>query len=472
MRNFNLLNELDTIEKLSHKKSWKFWVIFWSLAGTLLVGWFLFLEYKDSSWVQIANVFSPVLKIAPIAEKQKTELQSIFKMASIISETEGVQTFLILLQNNLELRPGGGFIGAFGILKIENGRVIEIDIHDTNVFDDRISTGITPPYPMPETLNIKNWEMRDSNWSPDFPENAQKATYLYKLQGGGEEFDGVVAVSTEILNSFLEAVGPVEIEGFPGEYNSENAIVKLEYQVEKGYKEQDIEKGKRKYIMKYLAKSILDKTQTLGIIEKKDLLLKLEGHLDRKDIMLNFFNPKVQEEILKLNWDGEVERNISNDYLMIVDANLAAYKTDLYMIRSFKYQVDFSGVKPIAKLDLTYTNTARAKDWMTNDYQSYLRVYVPPESWLLNTNSARPVKFGEEFDKKYFGTLVQIPINQSRTFHFEYRLPERITAENYNLIIQKQSGISSMQGEIEIINKNKNSQKYEITITQDWELNI
>ncbi|MCK5080683.1 MAG: DUF4012 domain-containing protein [Candidatus Moranbacteria bacterium] len=472
MNNFNLLSDLETVKREPKERTWKFWVIFWSLAATFLISWFLFLEYKNSNWIEIANFFSPVLKVAPIAEKQKTELQSIFKIASIISETEEVQTFLILLQNNLELRPGGGFIGSFGILKIENGKVIEIDIHDTNVFDDRISTGITPPYPMPETLNIKNWEMRDSNWSPDFPENAKKASYLYKLQGGGEEFDGVAAVSTEILSSFLETVGPVEIEGFPGEYNSGNAIVKLEYQVEKGYKEQDIEKGQRKYIMKYLAKNILDKAQALGIGEKKELLLKLEEHLDQKDIMLNFFNPIIQEEIVKLNWDGEVEQNIPSDYLMIVDANLAAYKTDLYMVRSFKYQVDFSGVEPIAKLDLTYTNTARAKDWMTNDYQSYLRVYVPREGWLLNSSSTRPIKFGEEFDKKYFGTLVQIPINQSRTFHFEYRLPERITFENYSLMIQKQSGISEMEGEIELIDKNKDSQKHEITITQDWELNI
>ena len=111
MNNFNLLSDLETVKREPKERTWKFWVIFWSLAATFLISWFLFLEYKNSNWIEIANFFSPVLKVAPIAEKQKTELQSIFKIASIISETEEVQTFLILLQNNLELRPGGGFIG-------------------------------------------------------------------------------------------------------------------------------------------------------------------------------------------------------------------------------------------------------------------------------------------------------------------------------------------------------------------------
>jgi len=453
------------------KKGWKFWLIFWALSVSFLFSWFVFLNYRNHGWFKTLELLSPVLKIIPIEDKQKTELRSIFKISSILSENKEVQTFLILFQNNMELRPGGGFIGAFGILKIKNGEVIEMDVHDTNIFDDRIDTKIEPPYPMAETLSIKSWEMRDSNWSPDFNENAQKAVELYKLQGGDESFNGVIAISTELLASFLGIVGPVEIEGFPGEYNSDNAIAKLEYQVEKGYKKQDIEKGKRKYIMKYLAKEILVKSQKLRISERKKLLLKLEEHLDKKDVMLTFFDSRIQDEIIALNWDGEVERNVPQDYLMLVDANLASYKTDPYIVRSFEYEVNFTEENPIAKIDVIYKNTAKEKNWMTNDYQSYLRVYTPSESWLLNTNSTRPVKFGEEFNKKYFGTLVQIPINATRTFHFEYRLSKKITFENYSLMIQKQSGVAEIEGEIKLINKKGEMQEQKVTITQDQKIN-
>lgn len=470
MNQFNFKNNLNPeIEKKSKKKTWKFWLAFWSISAVLLFGWFLFLEYRKSGLTGLANFINPFIKLAPIEEQQKNELTSIFKIASILSEKQEVQTYLILFQNNLELRPGGGFIGSFGILKIQNGKVLEIGVHDTNIFDDRMATEVTPPYPMEETLRIKSWEMRDSNWSPDFPENAQKAIEFYKLQGGGENFDGVIAVSTELLTTFLKFTGPISIEGFPGEYTSENAIEKLEYQVERGYAEQEIEKGQRKYIMKYLAKEILEKAQDLSLHDKKELLLQLEKHMNQKDVMIDFFDPELQEEILKLDWDGEVIENNSSDYLMMVDANLASYKTDAKMIRTFKYQVDFSKEKPTARLEITYQNTAQNKDWMTNDYQSYLRVYAPSGSWLLDSNNHHPMKFGEEFNKKYFGTLVQIPINQTRTYYFDYTLPENIKFEDYNLIIQKQSGVSAVEGEIEIIQPNGHQKlKKEVNINQDW----
>jgi len=469
MNNLNLKKELNNKKATGPKKrSWKFWIVFWSLSVVFLVGWFVFLEYKKAGWLGISDLLIPILKVVPMEDRQKTEIQSVFEIAEVLSNKKEIQTYLVLFQNNMELRPGGGYIGAFGILKIKEGRVIEVGVHDTNIFDNRRSSEITPPYPMKETLNIKHWELRDSNWSPDFSENAQKAVELYKVQGGAENLDGVMALSTELLTSFLEFTGPVFVEGFPGEYTHENAIEKLEYQVELGYKEQGIEKGKRKYIMKYLAREILERAQNLNLNQKRKLLLRLEDHLNQKDIMLNFFDSEIQDEVIKLSWGGRVIENPEMDYLMIVDANLGAYKTDAKMERFFSYRVDFSREKPIAKLELVYTNTAKNKDWMTSDYQSYLRVYTPDGSWLINSNNNHPMKFSEEFNKKYFGTLVQIPINQTKTYYFEYLIDDEVSLDKYHLTVQKQSGIDKIQGTIEIINMEGEVKKYDISSNEDW----
>ncbi len=452
------------------KRSWKFWVFFWTLAVLFLSGWAVFWQIKNNGWFGFLDSVSPAVGLMPIAEKQKEEIRTIFDIAPKITQSGEEKTFLVLFQNNMELRPGGGFIGAFGVLKTQGEQVKEIQVHDTNVFDDRISTGIEPPYPMGEMLSIGNWEMRDSNWSPDFPTNAEKVEELYHLQGGQEDFDGVAAISTEVLLSFLEAVGPVELEGYPGEYNSENAVLKLEYQVEKGYKEQDIEKGKRKYVMKDLAKEILHRVQNLTWREKKDLLLKVEEHLDNKDVMVYFEDDNLQERISRLNWSGEVDEDFEKDYLMMVDANLGALKTDLHIERSFDYTVDFSEEQPQAVLNVHYENTARARDWMTSDYRSYLRVYVPEESWLTNAEEVGAMRFGEDLGKKYFGALVNVPINSQKTITFKYDLPEKISRENYNLKIQKQSGIDSLPGEINVIREDLTGRTYEIEVTSDWQL--
>ncbi len=58
------------------------------------------------------------------------------------------------------------------------------------------------------------------------------------------------------LESILKITGPIEVTGYPGTYNSENALISLEYQVEKAFEEQGIERGERKSIITDLAKEI------------------------------------------------------------------------------------------------------------------------------------------------------------------------------------------------------------------------
>ena len=106
---------------------------------------------------------------------------------------------------------------------------------------------------------------------------------------------------------------------------------------------------------------------------------------------------------------------------------------------------------------------------MTKDYQSYLRVYAPANAWLTNASDFENAKFGVEFGKKYFGTLVFIPLNQSKTFEFKYTI-ENLDTENYNLLIQKQSGISDLPGKITIIHKNGEAESQNIEVENRWKL--
>ena len=154
---------------------------------------------------------------------------------------------------------------------------------------------------------------------------------------------------------------------------------------------------------------------------------------------------------------------------MMVDANLNSFKSDYYINRSFDYTIDLSGDVPTADLKITYEHTGKIKDWMTKDYQSYLRVYAPVDAWLTNVSDFENVKFGTEFGKKYFGTLVFIPLNQTKTFEFKYTL-KNLDVENYDLLIQKQSGIYELPGKITIIYKNGEKESHDIGIKNSWRL--
>jgi hypothetical protein len=379
----------------------------------------------------------PLAKLAPISGKKQNEIQAIL---DIYSEIKGEKNFLILFQNNLELRPGGGFIGAFGIVKIKNGEISDMQVFDTGNFDKNIPNTQTPPAPLADILGTKSWRMRGSNWSPDFSANAEKAEYFYRIGGGKENIDGVIAINTDVLNSILSITGSVKIDGYPGEYRDENAILQLEYQVEKGYLEQGIEKAERKNIMGELADILIENVRNFNFSEKLELGKKLLAHLERKDIQFFFEDENLRKKIENVNWDGRV-KDFDGDYLMIIDANMNALKSDYCIRRSIDYGVDLKGENPQAVLNITYEHTCRAKDWMTTDYRSWLRVYVPAGSYLEESIGQNgDVQYSDEFGKKVFGMLIFVPVGKSQVVTLKYRLPDELKGDNYKLLVQKQSG--------------------------------
>lgn len=438
----------------------KFWIIFWLTSTIFLVAFYFFLNFKNSN-------ISDVADILPMSEKYKSVAAFVDYFSA---KDEQEKTFLILFQNNLEIRPGGGFIGSFGILKIKNSNISNLQIHDSGIFDGRVPDGILPPYPIPETLRINSWKLRDSNFSPDFAVNAQKAEEFYYLGKGGEKFDGVIGITTNVLISFLKATGPIQIEGYPGTYADENAIYDLEYQVEKAFEEQGIARADRKSVLNDLGKTILQKAAAFNIGQKIKLAEIIYDDLSKKDIQLFFTDPVLNAQARKAGWAGEVDQSWKNDYLMASDANLGAWKSDYYVKRSFDYTIDLTGDAPKAVLKITYNHTAVKKDFMTKDYLTYLRVYVPEGSWLVNSKNFADAKFGSEFGKKYFGAIVRVPLGTSKTVELNYTLPKQI-ADNYNLKIQKQAGLNDIPVAAHIIDKIGQKKDYSYIMNSDIILN-
>ncbi|MDD5464312.1 MAG: DUF4012 domain-containing protein [Candidatus Moranbacteria bacterium] len=422
-----------------HKYSLKFWVIFWSVSGLFLLGWYLYWNTQNKG---VASSVENALSFLPINDSQKKEYQALTKVGDFLLKSDDKEkNLLVLFQNNMEIRPGGGFIGAFGIVKLKNGKIISLETHDLSNFDAKIPNTITPPYPLEETGVADFWKLRDSNFSPDFAINAKKAEEFYQLGGGEEDFDGVIGITANVLSSILKITGPISIEGYPGTYNSDNAILSLEYQVEKAFEEQGIDRDERKLVMSDLAKEIEKRVFSFNLSQKIELAKILLADLNKKDIQLNFENEKLQKEIEAASWAGKVDQNWNKDYLMTVDANIGAFKSDYYVKRSIDYAVDLSKEIPVAKLKITYEHTAKQKDWMTRDYRDYLRVYVPENSWLIDQKNFDDPKFGSEFGKKYFGAIVRVPIGTSKTVEINYNLPLELK-KDYNLKIQKQAGLN------------------------------
>ncbi|NTW27520.1 MAG: DUF4012 domain-containing protein [Candidatus Moranbacteria bacterium] len=426
----------------------KFWLIFWSVATILLVGWYLFLNTRSNG---ISSTVQSVVNFLPIDVTAKKEYQALNAVGDFLLKTDGKEkTFMVLFQNNMEIRPGGGFIGAFGIVKIKDGKVLSMETHDLSNFDARIPDTVPTPYPMQETLKVKSWKLRDSNFSPDFATNAKKAEEFYRMGDGQEQFDGVIGITSNVLTSILKITGPISIEGYPGTYDSENAVLALEYQVEKAFDEQGIDRGERKSIMSDLAKEIEKRVFDFSVSQKIDLAQVLLTDLNKKDIQLYFKDDNIQNLANDAKWTGAVDQSWNKDYLMTSDANLGSFKSDYFVKRSIDYTVDLSKDVPTAKLKITYEHTAKQKDWMTRDYTDYLRVYVSEKAWLIDQKNFDNTQFGSEFGKKYFGAIIRVPIGTSKTIEMNYTLPASVK-NDYDLKIQKQAGLNNVPVTVHLI---------------------
>ncbi len=425
-------------------------IIFWLIAIPFLVGWYLYWNSGEED--KLESIESPSR-----LEEIKTNLDII----KSLSQKDGQEkTFLLLFQNDMELRPSGGYLGTFGILKIKDGQLVSIESHDTNIFDGRIPDGVPVPFPMEEMLRIYDWKMRDSNWYPDFPTSAQEAENFYKLGNGQENFMGIIGINTKVLSTVLEATGDIKIDSEEEAFNSQDAILKLEHQVERDYSEEGKQVAERKAVIGELAQAIAQRIKEMSYREKLDLLEKIESNLKKKDIQIYFKDEELQSKIEKIGWSGEIDKNWSKDYLMMVDSNLGALKSDRLIDRSLDYTVDFSGEKPKATLKVIYNHKGKQKDWLTKNYQGFLRIYAPKNSWLTQATPLGEQKFSEEYGKKVFGMIVKAPLAQETIITFNYDLGNQVSFEDYELLVEKQSGIDKLPIRATIIDPQGNEKSF------------
>jgi len=425
----------------------------------LILGTFFVASYglKNKRTIALSSLsaFSKVSKFLPIGKDEKKEIEVVNTIVGEIMKNDDIEkTFLIMLQNDAELRPGGGFLGQYAIVKIKNGQVVSTFVEDANLLDQRISAKIPAPFPFKRMMQIKNWKFRDSNFSPDFPTNVEKAKYFMRLAGKSSNgFDGVIAVNSQVFDDVIGLTGPITVPGYSGEYTKENASRKLEEQVEKAYiMNPDIDTQNRKAILKKMAPIILDKLLTLNNVTKVADLMHQE--LKNRNVMLNFTDQRLQEAVASVHWDGTVPQNWGGDYLMAVDANMGALKTDYYIKREMHYDVDLTQARPLVTLNIKYRHTAPYGDWRTSDYHSYLRIYVPKGSNFLESKMVSRINTDDAFEKTYFGFMCHVLIGQETDAIIKYELPESFgNISDYKLLIQKQSGAGEVPVSIHVKTK-------------------
>lgn len=369
--------------------------------------------------------------------------------------------YLLLFQNDAELRPTGGFITAYALLSVHNGKFSPGASHDIYTLDARFGNRLKAPEPIEKYLpQVYYWHLRDMNLSPDFTE-AMKLFWenASKVIGTGD-IDGIIAVDTKFLVELMKVLGPIGVPEF-GNFSAENDprcnCPQIFYELER-YADKPVGtlRAERKGIIGPLMHSIL--LNAMGSPRKKwpeFFNVGLSG-IREKHLLFYFFEEEIQKGMEVLNASGRI-KDFDDDYLHINDTNFAGAKSNMYIRVTVEQKIQISSDGGVTKtVIIDYKNPEPPSDCniergdlcLNGLYRDWVRLYVPKGSEFLESQGSEvEVKTYEDLGKTVFEafygktpTTALRPLGKMQ-LTFKYKLPFKVEkGSEYKLLIQKQPG--------------------------------
>lgn len=173
---------------------------------------------RDADAIDTSDTLSPVTSAVDqlrnalrSASDQVETANRVVQLAPAMLGHDGERNYVLLFQNNAELRAGGGIPGAVALLKVQDGAVSLGEQAVGSSFGP-YGKSVLPLEPGTRTLygEITGRYMQDVTLTPRFDLSAELAREMWK-QKFGQQVDGVLAIDPVTLSYILRATGPVQL---------------------------------------------------------------------------------------------------------------------------------------------------------------------------------------------------------------------------------------------------------------------
>lgn len=377
------------------------------------------------------------------------QLQQI--LPSMTGEAEK-RTYALLLQNNQELRPTGGFIQAVALLNFDSGSLVSSQVFSVYDLDKKIVGEIVPPKEIKEHLGETHWFLRDSNWDPDFARSSKQIAWFIN-KSLGIDVDGVLAIDVNGLEDVLEATGPIDLPEHNEVITHKNIEERMEFHSE-------VVLINSPESVDYSVRILTEMLQKITQIDKKSvpiLLKNLRNSFDTRQLQISVFSDTDQSVLHSLGWTGDLAKpqcptrlsvvDCSVNMLAQVEANIGINKANYYLNRSIQQNIDVSRTHARHTRKISFENTAKSNSWPKGTYKSYQRYYIDLDATLesVSINGSpllkEQVTITQEENFQVIGVRVDVPIQKTVELELVYSTP--VSAQNsfsYVFLNHKQSG--------------------------------
>ncbi|MBT4350877.1 MAG: DUF4012 domain-containing protein [Candidatus Magasanikbacteria bacterium] len=427
------------------------------------------------------------------------DMHDVVEIGTVIDTLgSGVKNYIVLFQNEDELRPTGGFLGSYAIVEVYEGKIKNITVPPGGLYDLQGYFGEHIKSPAPLQLINSRFEIQDFNWTPHTPAFAKRMMEVQE-KIGGKTIDGVILLNSSLLERIVEKViaKPIAHEKL-GELSADTILSAIQDEVEEGFEEE----GKPKVVIGEILDTVIEEVTTLDVQGMMRFVTEMYGATQEREIQIVMRDAAAQQIIESFGIDGGLRETSENqDYLMVVDANIGGLKSNACVLQHIDHQ---SVVKESGQIENTVTvtrkNTCKKED--KHQYAnniSYLRVYTPQGSTLdhvggtilhpaeddfqlignhlkndevlttwekeIGFDQASGTRITSEFGKTVFGNWAITPPGEISEISFTYVLPFSVStggnettnskkwqsvfqkdARNigkYSVLVQKQSGSHS-----------------------------
>ncbi|MBI2600547.1 DUF4012 domain-containing protein [Candidatus Daviesbacteria bacterium] len=387
---------------------------------------------------------------------------------------EGKKDYLVILQNNNELRATGGFIGSFAKVAFERGKLKKFEVQDVYAIDGQLKIHVEPPKEIKEDLSLKDWFLRDANWEPDFPTSARQIAWFYNRETG-ERVEGVIALDISAVENLLTVVGELDLPDYKEKITSENLFSKSIT-----YSEANFFPGSqaKKSFLGSLANQLFNKLFFLPNQNWPGIVSALGKSMEEKHLMVYLESPQLFSYLASQSWAGILPRatddieGVYSDLIFPIESNFGVNKANYYLERSYLLDTTIGKDGQIShRLRIKYVNRSPSDTFPAGVYKNRFRIYLP-----LGTKLNRGL-WGEEditdtfnafvdYGRTGYSVLLQLDPKQEKTLVLDYGVPRNLSFKNgkgeYMLNVIKQPGTLNDPFEWKMaypINYNLTSQK-------------
>lgn len=346
----------------------------------------------------------------------------------------GDKTYLLILQDNDEIRGTGGLADVMGLVTVHDGTIASLQYYYRLSPQLQALVQLDGPASFTNFFGVNAAKLSDSNVQYNFASFAPKMqSDFYNVTG--QKVDGIIAVDFTAVAAVMAITGPVTVSGEV--ITSRNVADRLHFDAGTVG---NATTGILSSLTFDLARLVLDSSipQKLALYTTLQTL-ENEGHVLIYPSQGFWFR----------NAGGSAASESAppgTDTISVVDTNLGSQKADFGVNRTIDYNVQlFSDGSAISTLTLSYTNGC----WW--NYDVFSTALVPPGAELVAVqNTTHAFKGPEVTNGDGFTALsssLNVSANTTGSVTYTYIQPNVVSASgiahHYDLYIQKQAGITS-----------------------------